>query len=40
VANVSQIFTIDQATLADRVGKLPHQKFDLVLRGIDVVLGR
>jgi mRNA interferase MazF len=40
VANVSQIFTMDQATLADRVGKLSNQKLDLVLRGIDVVLGR
>jgi mRNA interferase MazF len=40
VANVSQIFTIDQASLDDRVGKLSASKLDLLLRGIDVVLGR
>jgi mRNA interferase MazF len=40
VANVSQIFTMDQAMLADRVGKLSEQKLDAVLLGIDVVLGR
>jgi mRNA interferase MazF len=40
VANVSQIVTIDRAELADRVGKLPRSKLELVLAGIDVILGR
>ncbi|MCX6364783.1 MAG: type II toxin-antitoxin system PemK/MazF family toxin [Actinobacteria bacterium] len=40
VANASQIMTLDRSTLTDRVGQLPHSKLDLVLCGIDVVLGR
>jgi mRNA interferase MazF len=40
VANVSQLFTLDRANLEERAGKLSNQKLDLVLRGIDVVLGR
>jgi mRNA interferase MazF len=40
VANPSQIFTADRAKLANRVGKLSEQKLEVVLRGIDVVLGR
>ena len=40
VANVSQIITLDKASLTDRVGKLSRVKLDLVLFGIDVVLGR
>jgi mRNA interferase MazF len=40
VANASQIMTLDRSTLADRVGQLPDSKLDLVLYGIDVVLGR
>lgn len=40
VANVSQIVTIDKAELSERVGKLSRAKLDLVLSGIDVVLGR
>jgi mRNA interferase MazF len=40
VANVSQMVTVDKATLTDRVGKLSSAKLDLVLAGIDVVLGR
>lgn len=40
VANVSQIVTIDKTELTERVGKLPRPKLDLVLSGIDVVLGR
>jgi hypothetical protein len=31
---------MNQAMLADRVGKLSEQKLDAVLLGIDVVLGR
>ena len=40
VANVSQIVTVDQAVLTDRVGKLTTAKLDLVLAGLDIVLGR
>ena len=40
VANVSQIVTIDKTTLTERVGKLSATKLELVLAGIDVVLGR
>jgi mRNA interferase MazF len=40
VANVSAIVTIDRALLGERVGKLPQAKLGLILRGIDVVLGR
>ena len=40
VANVSQIVTLDRAALSERVGKLSKAKLELVLFGIDVVLGR
>jgi mRNA interferase MazF len=40
VANVSQIITVDRALLADRVGRLGEAELELVLAGIDVVLGR
>jgi mRNA interferase MazF len=40
VANVSQIVTLDRETLTERVGKLAAPKLDLVLAGIDIVLGR
>ena len=40
VANVSQVVTVDQGMLSERVGKLSRQKIDLVLSGIDTVLGR
>jgi mRNA interferase MazF len=40
VANVSQVVTVDKTALTDRVGKLSGRKLDLVLAGIDVVLGR
>jgi mRNA interferase MazF len=40
VANVSQIVTLDKDLLTDRVGKLPRPKLELLLAGIDVVLGR
>jgi len=40
VANVSQIVTVDRAWLTDRAGKLSRAKLDLVLSGIDVMLGR
>ena len=42
MANVSQIITItlDKDLLTDRVGKLPRQKLELLLSGIDVILGK
>lgn len=40
VANVSQILTVDRAVLRDHVGKLTATKVDLVLNGVEVVLGR
>jgi len=40
VANVSQIVALERAVLTDRVGKLSQQKLELILAGIDVVLGR
>lgn len=40
VANVSQLVTLDKSSLTDLVGKLSKAKPDLVLFGIDVVLGR
>ena len=40
VANVSQIVALDRAVLTERVGRVPEHKLDLVLYGIDVVLGR
>jgi mRNA interferase MazF len=40
VANASQIVTLDKSMLTERVGKLSRAKIELVLSGIDVVLGR
>lgn len=40
VANVSQVVTLDKTVLTDRVGKLSRAKTELLLVGIDVVLGR
>jgi mRNA interferase MazF len=40
VANVTQIVTLDRVELTERVGKLSRAKLELVLSGIDVVLGR
>jgi mRNA interferase MazF len=40
VANVSQIVALDKAFLTERVGKLSVSKIELLLSGIDVVLGR
>jgi len=40
VANVSQIVTLDRDLLTERAGKLPRAKLELLLTGIDVVLGR
>jgi len=40
VANVSQIVTLDRDLLTERVGKLAAGKLELILAGIDIVLGR
>jgi mRNA interferase MazF len=40
VANVSQVVTIDRSLLMERVGTLSAREVDLILAGIDVVLGR
>jgi mRNA interferase MazF len=40
VANVSQIVTLDRAAFSDHVARLPETLVELVLAGIDVVLGR
>jgi mRNA interferase MazF len=40
VANVSQILTLDRDLLIEVVDKLPRRMTELVLAGIDVVLGR
>ena len=40
VANVSQIVALDKALLEERVGRISRAKIDLLLAGIDVVLGR
>jgi mRNA interferase MazF len=40
VANVSQMVTLDKSELAERVGKLSRVKIDLLLSGLDVMLGR
>ena len=40
VANVSQIIALDKAVLTERAGKLSRAKTDLVLSGVDVILGR
>jgi len=40
VANVTQVVTLYRSSLTDRVGMLPDAKLELVLFGIDVVLGR
>jgi mRNA interferase MazF len=40
VANVSLIVSIDKRHLTECVGKLPGRQLELVLAGIDTVLGR
>jgi mRNA interferase MazF len=40
VANVSQIIALDKMVLTERVSKLASAKVELLLAGIDVVLGR
>lgn len=40
VANVSQIIALDKSVLTERAGRLSASKTELVLSGIDVILGR
>jgi len=40
VANVSQILAIDKSLLTEYVGKLSRAKVNVLLSGIEVVLGR
>ena len=40
VANVSQLVTIDRVALTERVGRLTASQLQLVMAGIDIVLGR
>lgn len=40
VANTSQLITLDRALLTEQVGKLSKRQLDLILSGIDIVLGR
>jgi mRNA-degrading endonuclease toxin of MazEF toxin-antitoxin module len=40
VANVSQIVALDKDLLTGHSGKLQRAKLELLLTGIDVVLGR
>ena len=40
VANVSQIIALDKSDLTEVVGKLSRAKTELLLAGIDVILGR
>jgi mRNA interferase MazF len=40
VANVSQLVTLDRSLLTEEVGKLAKRQLELVLSGIDIVLGR
>jgi len=40
VANVSQVVAVDRAFLSERVGHLPRRHLELILAGLDIVLGR
>jgi mRNA interferase MazF len=40
VANASQIVSLDRRLLTEQAGKLSSRKLQLVMAGIDVVLGR
>lgn len=40
VANVSQIVTLDKEILSERAGKISTSKFELIMLGINIVLGR
>jgi len=40
VANMSAVVALDRALLTERVGSLSRAKVELLLAGIDVILGR
>ena len=40
VANVSQIVAVDKSLLTACVGRLPRAKLELLMAGIDTVLGK
>jgi mRNA interferase MazF len=40
VANVSQVVAVDKFQLVERTGKIPRRQLDLILSGLDIVLGR
>jgi mRNA interferase MazF len=40
VANVSQIVTLDKSELTERAGRLSKAKLELLISGVDVILGR
>ena len=40
VANVSQVVAVDRELLTERVGKIARAKLELILAGIEIVLGR
>ncbi len=40
VANACQIITLDRELLTEEVGKLSERQLELILAGIDIVLGR
>lgn len=40
VANVSQLVALDRTLLEERVGRIPRARINLLLAGIDTVLGR
>jgi mRNA interferase MazF len=40
VANTSQIIALDRELIAEEVGKLPKRQLELLLAGIDIILGR
>jgi len=40
VANVSLVLALDRGLLSERVGRLSRRKIELILSGIDTVLGR
>ena len=40
VANVSQVVALERTLLEERVGRISRAKMELLLSGLDVVLGR
>ena len=40
VANVSQLVTLDRSVLGEHVAKLSRRRVEMILSGIEVVLGR